>query len=70
MILTGCLLSPKTRKNITTCRHVSIQTTEVYARADSKQKRIALEKVYVNVNPGIDASWETSESLLTWLKQF
>jgi len=50
--------------------HVSIQTTEVYARADSKQKRIALEKVYVNLNPGIDASWETSESLLTWLKQF
>ena len=50
--------------------HVSIQTTDVNARADSKQKRIALEKVYVNLNPGIDASWETSESLLTWLKQF
>jgi len=50
--------------------HVSIQTIDVNARADSKQKRIALEKVYVNLNPGIDASWETSESLLTWLKQF
>ncbi len=25
--------------------HVSIQTTEVYARADSKQKRVALETV-------------------------
>ena len=31
--------------------HVSIQTTEIYARADSKQKRIAIEKAYVNVNP-------------------
>jgi site-specific recombinase XerD len=31
--------------------HVSIQTTEIYAKADSKQKRIALEKAYVNVNP-------------------
>ena len=50
--------------------HVSVQTTEVYARADSKQKRIALEKVYVNLNPNIDASWETNENLLTWLKRF
>jgi site-specific recombinase XerD len=25
--------------------HVSIKTTEIYARADSKQKRIALEKL-------------------------
>lgn len=32
--------------------HVSIQTTEIYARADSKQKREALEKAYVEVIPG------------------
>ena len=29
--------------------HVSIQTTEVYARADSKQKREALEKTYTSI---------------------
>ena len=29
--------------------HVSIQTTEIYARADSKLKREALEKAYENI---------------------
>lgn len=50
--------------------HVSIQTTEIYARADSKQKRKALEKAYVNVNPNEEAKWTQDESLITWLKQF
>ena len=31
--------------------HASVQTTQMYARADSKHKRMALEKAYVNVNP-------------------
>lgn len=31
--------------------HVAIQTTDVYARADSKQKREALEKAYEDVIP-------------------
>lgn len=31
--------------------HVTIQTTEIYARADSKQKREALEKAYADVVP-------------------
>ena len=31
--------------------HVSVQTTDVYARADSKQKREAFEKAYVGLNP-------------------
>lgn len=50
--------------------HVSIQTTEVYARADSKQKREALEKAYVDVIPETDRekSWEKDGSLLEWLK--
>src|SRR5690606_37541459 len=40
--------------------HVSIQTTEIYARADSKQKREALEAAYVNVIPNTvgQGSWE------------
>jgi len=31
--------------------HTSIQTTEVYARADSKQKREALERAYTDILP-------------------
>jgi integrase/recombinase XerD len=50
--------------------HVSIQTTEIYARADSKQKRIALEKAYVNLNPGVEPTWEKNDGLITWLKSF
>jgi len=50
--------------------HVSIQTTDVYARADSKQKREALEKAYVDVIPETDRekSWEKDGALLEWLK--
>lgn len=50
--------------------HVSIQTTEIYARADSKQKREALEKAYVNVNPDEEPMWTKDENLVTWLKKF
>jgi len=34
--------------------HVFIQTTDLYARADSKYKREALEKAYVTVIPEKD----------------
>ena len=50
--------------------HVSIQTTEIYARADSKQKREALEKAYVNVNPNEEPIWTKDENLVSWLKKF
>ena len=50
--------------------HVSIQTTEIYARADSKQKREALEKAYVNINPDEQPIWTKDENLVTWLKKF
>ena len=52
--------------------HVSIQTTEVYARADSKQKREALEKAYVKLTPNADMKnlWENNKDLLDWLKSF
>ena len=33
--------------------HASIQTTDVYARADSKQKRMAFEKAYIEMKPRI-----------------
>jgi integrase/recombinase XerD len=48
--------------------HVSVQTTKVYARADSRQKREALEKAYVDVQPKQDAMWLANGNLLDWLK--
>lgn len=51
--------------------HVSIQTTEVYARADSKQKREALEKAYVDLKPekAGENQWENNANLLEWLQK-
>ena len=50
--------------------HVSTQTTDVYARADSKHKREALEKAYINLAPGkaMECEWEKNQNLLGWLK--
>lgn len=50
--------------------HVSIQTTDIYARADSKAKREALEKAYVELNPEVksDRAWERDKNLREWLK--
>ncbi len=52
--------------------HVSIQTTEIYARADSKQKREALEAAYTNIIPSQVqyCSWDKNSQLKEWLKQF
>ena len=50
--------------------HVSVQTTEIYAKVDSKQKRKALEKAYVNINPDETAKWTKNENLIMWLKKF
>jgi len=52
--------------------HVSVQTTEVYARADSKQKREALEKSYTSLIPKTDSvrQWDKNKDLLEWLKDF
>lgn len=50
--------------------HVSVQTTEIYARVDSKAKREALEKAYVDV--GISEkeanSWDKDPKLKAFLK--
>ena len=50
--------------------HVSIQTTDIYARADSKAKREALEKAYMDLNPEVksDRAWERDKNLREWLK--
>lgn len=49
--------------------HESIQTTEIYARADSKQKRDAMEKAYSDIMPETEALWETNKNVMEWLKQ-
>ena len=50
--------------------HVSIQTTDIYARADSKSKREAIEKAYADVNPNSnsDKEWERSKDLRDYLR--
>ena len=50
--------------------HVSIQTTEIYARADSDQKRKALEKAYADVGitePTVK-TWQQNSKLKEYLK--
>lgn len=50
--------------------HVSIQTTDIYARSDSKQKREALEKAYTDLVPEKEKKrdWERNQDLFNWLK--
>lgn len=50
--------------------HTSIQTTEVYARADSAQKRRAIEAAYKNVTPNQHPIWTENVNMLEWLKSF
>jgi integrase/recombinase XerD len=48
--------------------HVSITTTEVYARADSLMKRNALENAYQATTPSEMPVWQQNNDLLKWLK--
>lgn len=50
--------------------HSSIMTTGIYARADAKTKREALEKAYSGA-AAVNSSgkWQNDKSLLEWLKQ-
>ncbi|MFA5431861.1 MAG: tyrosine-type recombinase/integrase [Candidatus Paceibacterota bacterium] len=49
--------------------HSSIQTTEIYARADSKQKREAIEKASENLTPSdVIGEWVDNNDLISWLK--
>jgi len=50
--------------------HESVQTTEVYARVDSKHKRDAIEKAYCDVINKEVPEWNNNENLITWLKNF
>jgi len=50
--------------------HVSVQTTEIYARTDSKSKREAIEKAYdvVGITEPEVTSWEKNPKLVEFLK--
>jgi integrase/recombinase XerD len=49
--------------------HADIATTEIYARADSKMKRQALEQAYKELKPNpMDPSWKDDSDLLAWLQ--
>jgi len=48
--------------------HVSVQTTEIYAKSSPEVKRKALEKASEDVLPGSQYSKEKENELLTWLK--
>ena len=52
--------------------HVSVKTTEIYARADSKQKRKAIEEAYTSVISKTAFSeyhWEENKELIDWLSR-
>ncbi|WP_240421324.1 tyrosine-type recombinase/integrase [Paenibacillus periandrae] len=49
--------------------HVSVQTTEIYAKTSPVAKRKALEKASKEVLPGSTYSKEKETELLTWLKE-
>jgi site-specific recombinase XerD len=50
--------------------HVSVKTTEIYAKADSKQKRDAIEKAYIDVVNKEVPIWSENKDILDWLKSF
>jgi len=49
--------------------HVSVQTSEIYARIDGEMKRKALEKVSSYVFTDEIPSWQKNKSLMAWLKE-
>lgn len=50
--------------------HVSVRTTEVYARADAKLKREAIEAASREIVPPEEAAWDNDKDLKAWLKSF
>lgn len=48
--------------------HVNVQTTEIYAKADSSMKRKALEEAYADVVSDELPEWQQNADLLEWLQ--
>ena len=51
--------------------HATIQTTEIYARTDSRQRREAIEKASECLTPkAVKGDWENKKDVISWLKSF
>ncbi len=50
--------------------HVSVKTTEIYARTDAKLKREAIEAASREIVPPEEAKWDGNDDLKSWLKSF
>ena len=50
--------------------HVSVKTTEIYAKTDAKLKREAIEAAGREIVPHEDAKWDSDDDLKSWLKSF
>ena len=48
--------------------HVSVQTTEIYARVDGEMKRKALEKAAGTIGSNQLPAWQKYKTLLEWLR--
>ena len=49
--------------------HVSVTTTEIYAKVDAEAKRKALEGAYEVPSQEIVPEWENDKGLLSWLAE-
>ena len=49
--------------------HCHVSTTEVYARADTERKRVALEASYSDLLPCGFPKWEDNDDLMEWLSK-
>ena len=50
--------------------HVSVKTTEIYARADAMHKRQAIEAASKEIVPPEESEWANDSTLKDWLKSF
>ena len=50
--------------------HVSVTTTEIYAKADAKNRREAIEAASKSIVPKEEAQWDNDIDLRDWLKGF
>lgn len=50
--------------------HVSVKTTEIYAKADVTKKRKAIEAASKEIVPEEESQWDNNTTLKDWLKNF
>lgn len=49
--------------------HASVTTSEIYARADTEMKRLALEQAYSPPATDDVPAWQDDKDLLSWLQR-